>query len=85
MSTPFLHAFATDLMDRLLEAGLVELDEAGAAPAVEAIATHLGQVRHGSLLSSIAEALHSTPGVVDFWADDDDLKAIVEAMGPGRR
>lgn len=85
MSTPFLHAFATDLVERLVAAGLVELDPAGAAPVVEAIAEHLGEVRTGSLLSSIVAALHAAPGVVDFWAEDDDLKAIVEAMGPGRR
>lgn len=84
MSTPFLHAFATDLVDRLVAAGLVELDAGGAAPVAEAIATHLGGVQRGSLLSSITAALHAAPGVVDFWADDDDLKAILEGMGPGR-
>jgi hypothetical protein len=82
LSTPFLQRFARHLIDRLLQAELIELGEAGAERAADDIAAHLARVRNTSLIGEIGRALEGSGAVAELYATDEELKEVVENLDP---
>lgn len=82
MSTPFLTAYAIALVRALLEQDLVEITDGRAEAVVRFLAEDLHlRGRGGSLISSTSRALLACPDVVELYADDEELKALVESLG----
>jgi hypothetical protein len=82
MSTPFLTAYATALVLALLERELLEVAEGRAEAVVRFLAEDLHvRGRGGSLISSTSRALLACPDVLELYADDEELKALVESLG----
>ncbi|MCB9663177.1 MAG: hypothetical protein H6732_03620 [Alphaproteobacteria bacterium] len=81
MSTPFLQAFTTAVLTRLLEEELVELRPGEEQGVVHHVAAALARVETGSLISSLSAALLSADGVEELWADNDELKRVVDELG----
>lgn len=81
MPTPFLETFAVAVVTRLVDADLVVLR--GPPDAVAAfLAEDLARDVPGrSLLSTLATALIRCPDVDELFAEDEDLKHIVETLG----
>lgn len=83
MTTPFLAGFAEAIVDRLLEAHLLEL-----VPSQDArdrtilfVANWLGTRNQGaSLISSLEAGLLACAEVVELYADLERLKAIVDDL-----
>lgn len=87
MSTPFLFHFAGALIQALQERGLLELvdQEHAERNAVQFVADELDtRARGGSLISATSRALLRCPFVDELFADDDEIKALVQDLGPGR-
>lgn len=83
MSTPFLQRFASSLVATLLDQELIELGPAGPQPVAVYLAAQLAGVQMGSLISVVSRTLVACPDVEELWADDEQLKALVEDMGAG--
>lgn len=81
MSTPFLLAYATGIIDRLVARDLLLLQPDGRDAAIEALAASLAAVKRGSILSSTTAGLLKAPTVEELFADDDDLRDILDEMG----
>lgn len=86
MTTPFLLGFAESLVDRLLAAELIELTADGR----DRVIVHLGTVLHEegegrSLVSLTATALLASEHVEELYADDEQLKELMEGLGRGTR
>ena len=81
MST-FLHRFATELVEALVRADQIEIAEGRRDEVVRDLALGLGDAREGSsLISSVNRVLLRHPGVDELFADDDDLKQLIEDLG----
>ena len=84
MSTPFLLGFAAALVEALLEQELLEVHEGREREVVRYVAEWLGtKARGGSLVSSTARALVECPDVDEIYADNDQLKALMETLRYG--
>lgn len=82
MSTPFLQAFALNLIHRLVEADEIAIREGRAEAVITFLAADLAQPKEGrSLISASAAALIRCPDVDELFADDEALKNHVVAMG----
>lgn len=81
MSTPFLEAFTTAVLSRLLAEELIELRPGEEQGVVTDVAAALASVARGSLISSLSAALVAADGVDELWADNDELKRIVDELG----
>ena len=80
MSTPFLTRFARAVVSRLVDQGRLELVDASPEPTVAHLAAQLGQARNRSLISTITNALVMSPHVEELYADDVEVKAIVDEL-----
>lgn len=82
MTSALLYRFAETLVHRLIEQELLEIEEGRTEDVVERLTEHLGRVKHSSLISAITAGLVDDDDVVDLYADDDQIKAIIEQMPP---
>jgi hypothetical protein len=82
MPTRFLLNYAARLIDALLDAGLVEIAPGRADAVVAYLAAELHEhARGGSLITCTSRALLACPDVVELYADDDELKRVVDELG----
>ena len=89
MSTAFLHAFARSVVDALLSGEEIEIVAGSRERVVGYVAEGLARVgQGGQLVSALVAALVSCPDVIELYADDEALKALIEELGsqgrPGR-
>lgn len=82
MSTPFLRGFASLLLRRLADDGLVELRPEDHDAAALGLADALAGAQGESLLSAVTAGLLAVPEITELYADDEDLKAAIEALRP---
>ena len=81
MTTPFLLAFSTAVLVELERSKKVELNGATERVAIY-LANYLGtKARGGSLISGISAALVSCPEVEELFADNEEIKRIVDNLG----
>jgi len=87
MTSPFLLAYAAALVEALLEDERIEIADGEIASVIGFLASYLeGRGRGGSLISCTVHGLLACPEVVEFYADDDELKEIVDQLeARGRR
>lgn len=86
MSTPFLVNFASALVARLVETRQLEVVEGSEAAVAEFVAAQLFAARQGSqLIATTSKALVASPHVEELWADDDELKQLVQELKTGGR
>ena len=78
--TPFLMNFASAVIFHLQQQGLLELC-GNETRAVTFVANYLGTIaRGGSLISSLTAALIACPEVEELYADDEQLKQILQDL-----
>lgn len=82
MSTPFLLRFAAVVVERLVNAGQIEIRDGKQAEVVIFLASRLFTPEHRSLISTLSEALIQCPDVEELFADDDDLKELIGGLDP---
>jgi hypothetical protein len=82
MTTPFLTRFSAHLVRRLVEQQRLELEEGAEAETALWLARHLAERRNVSLVSEVSRALLSAPGVVELFADDEELKELIVELPP---
>lgn len=80
MSTPFLLAYATAVVRALVAGGRMELCGSEADTAEELAVFLEGRKGH-SLISSTSRGLLASEHVEELFADDDEIKAIVDSFG----
>ncbi|MFT7519626.1 MAG: hypothetical protein ACI9MC_001768 [Kiritimatiellia bacterium] len=81
MSTPFLLEFASDMVYALIGAQLLEVTPGRERATVEFVAAWLARKSKGGLLiTSTADALVSCPDVVELYADNDQMKTLMESL-----
>jgi len=86
MSTPFLQAFSQLVVSRLLSDGKLEVRAGSEAEVVRWLADYLAGPAQGfSLISSVSKALVNCPDVEELFADDDEIKGLVDSLGPHGR
>ena len=84
MSSTFLNQFAEAWVSRLLVADLLELRKGREIATARHLADYLHQNGKGrSLLSTVEQALLKCDDVIEFYADQDTLKDIVETLKYG--
>lgn len=84
MSTPFLTGYSNALVVCLLREGLVEVRPGSEGQVVAFVATYLHEkARGGSIISSTSAALLACPDVEELYADDDQLKDVVDGLAYG--
>ncbi len=89
MSTAFLHAFSRSVVDALEAEDGLEIVVGSRERVVGYVAEGLARVgQGGQLVSALVAALVSCPDVIELYADDEALKALIEDLGaqgrPGR-
>lgn len=84
MATAFLLGFSGAVVDRLLAQEQLQLAQGATSSEVSAwVAEFLGTRDQGaSLISSLARAFVACPGVEELYADDDDLRELVNDVPP---
>jgi hypothetical protein len=81
VSTPFLIGFARVLLVQLLAEKLIEVQPGHEDRVILYVADYLAQAGEGaSLVSSLARALLTCPQVVELYAEDRDLKRVVQEL-----
>lgn len=81
MSTPFLVGFSRAVLVDLLGQGLVEVRPGAEDRVVLFVAEFLSSVPEGgSLVSSMSRAYLASPDVVELYADDEELKTVIEDL-----
>ena len=81
MSTPFLVGFTRAIVARILAERLLDVTWGGEERVVQFVAGELATVPHGgSLISSLARALIRCPDVQELYADDTQLKGLVQDL-----
>jgi hypothetical protein len=82
VSTPFLERFSYHVIRTLLSERLLEIEDGREEALIGAVAADLSKVKNGSLISSLASSLVASEHVVELWADNDQLKALVDDLDP---
>lgn len=77
-----LQNFSYHVVRALTARGMIELAPSSEEQVVAQVATALSKVRHGSLVSSLSAALLHADGVVELWADDEQIKAVIDDLDP---
>lgn len=81
MSSPFLIGFTRVLLVQLLAQELIEIEAGNEDRVILFVARHLGEVREGgSLVSSLVRAFLTCPEVVELYAEDADLKRVIQDL-----
>jgi hypothetical protein len=82
VSTPFLLAYASAVIRALLERERIEIIGSEEQVAKDLAAFLAGRKGH-SLISSTSLALLGSEHVAELYADDEEIKDIVDALGSG--
>lgn len=81
LSTPFLTAYAHRVVHRLVGAAAIEIEPESIDEVVAFVADYLASRPQGfSAISSTSKALIMCPNVVELFADDDEIKEIVDGL-----
>jgi hypothetical protein len=81
VSTPFLYGYASALVARLIDLGRMDIAPGRAEAVVLYLADYLHERgRGGSLISQTGIALLACDDVDELYADDDELKDLVETL-----
>jgi hypothetical protein len=80
MSVALLARFSTTIVQRLVDRDLLVVVPGRQEEVVQHLAEHLANVRHASLISAISKGLISSPDVEELFAEDDDIKEVVESL-----
>ena len=84
MSTPFLYQFSLALISDLVGRDLLEVSPGKEQRTVQFLADFLHERgKGGSLLSTVEKALLLCDDVEEFYADQETLKGVVEALKYG--
>ena len=78
----YLQGFTTILVDRLLAEDQLEITPGSRARVIASVSQHLIRSRNTSLISTFVAGLMACDEVVDLYADNDTLKAYIEALPP---
>lgn len=82
MSTPFLYRFSAVVVRRLLDGERLEVVAGREEEVVRFVADALTDAREGSsLVSTLTRALLASPDVEELYADEDELKELINDMG----
>lgn len=82
VSTPFLYRFSLIVVGRLVERRRLEVVAGHEEHVVRFVADALTEAREGSsLLSTLTRALLSSPDVEELYADEDELKELINDLG----
>ncbi len=81
MSTPFLHGFSRAVVDALLAEGLLEVADGARDRVIAHAARVLAEAEHRSLVSTLAGALVGCPETLELYADDEQLKQLIQDLG----
>lgn len=84
MPSALLYRFADSLVRSLLDDKLIEVEPGQTDDVVERLADGLTVAKHASLISTITAVLVEDEDVVELYADDEQIKAIVEGMPPDK-
>ena len=84
MPSALLYRFADSLVRSLLDDKLIEIEPGQTDDVVERLADGLTVAKHASLISTITAVLVEDEDVVELYADDEQIKAIVEGMPPDK-
>ena len=84
MPSALMYRFADSLVRSLLDDKLIEVEPGQTDDVVERLADGLTVAKHASLISTITAVLVEDEDVVELYADDEQLKAIVEGMPPDK-
>lgn len=86
MSTPFLTGFASAVVARLVQTEQLEIVAGSEAAVAEFLAARLFAARDGAqLITTTGKALLAAPDVEELWADDDEIKQVVQELHMGGR
>ncbi len=84
MPSALMYRFADSLVRSLLDDKLIEVEPGQTDDVVERLADGLTVAKHASLISTITAVLVEDEDVVELYADDEQIKAIVEGMPPDK-
>lgn len=84
MSSSMLLRFARAVTVSLEREGLLDVVDGGQDRLADHVATALGAVGTGSLLTELVRAFTTCDAVIELYADDDDLKRIIEDLSPSQ-
>jgi hypothetical protein len=84
VSTPFLYRFSVIVVRRLLQGDRLEVVQGREEQVVRHVADALTQAREGSsLVSTLTRALLASPDVEELFADEDELRELINDLGSG--
>lgn len=84
MATPFLLHYAASILQSLVNADLIEIREGQHEVVVRYLAAELHRQREaGSLISCTSRALLACEEVEELFADDEEIKELVQSLGRG--
>ncbi len=78
----YLHGFTAILVDRLLAEEQLEITPGTRDRVIASVSAHLTRSRNTSLISTFVAGLMACDDVLDLFADDDTIKAYIEALPP---
>lgn len=81
MGSPFLEGFTASVLRRLLEEGLIDIEPGTSDEVVAEVAAGLGKSRDQSLVSLMVQAFIACESVVELYAEDEQLKALITDLG----
>lgn len=83
MSTAFLTSFAKGLVSAMRERELLEVREGAELEVASDLAVRLAEAREGeSLVSKVARVLLEHPDVVELFAEDEEIRDLVNDLPP---
>lgn len=82
MPSALLYRFADSLIRSLIDDKLLEVEPGQEDDVIERLADALTLAKHASLISTVTGVLVDDEDVVELYADDDQLKALIEGMPP---
>lgn len=88
MSTTFLTGFSRAIVARLVDEACLEIAAGREEQVIAFLAAWLHrEAQGGSLITGLVAGLTACPDVRELYADDDELKALVEDLdwAPGMR
>lgn len=82
MSTTYLYRFSAVVVHRLIEGDRLEVSSGREEQVARFVADALTDAREGSsLISTLTKALLASPDVEELYADEDELKELINDLG----
>ena len=79
--TDYITKFSAQMVARLLAANLLEIDPGTDTVVSKYVAERLvGISQGGQLFTSFTKALFACPDVIELYADDEELKEVVNTL-----